>query len=33
VAASWQEYPMGHEVLPSESRDIGHWLIARLSTY
>jgi len=30
VAAAWQEYPMGHEVLPSEIRDIGYWLNARL---
>jgi phospholipase/carboxylesterase len=30
VAAAWQEYPMGHEVLPSEIRDIGCWLSARL---
>lgn len=32
VAASWQEYPMGHEVLPSQIRDIGHWLSARLNS-
>lgn len=30
IAASWQEYPMGHEVLPGEIRDIAHWLSARL---
>ena len=30
VAAAWQEYPMGHEVLPTEIRDIGIWLSARL---
>ena len=32
VPASWQEYPMGHEVRPSQIRDIGQWLSARLST-
>ena len=31
VTATWQEYPMGHEVLPEEIRDIGSWLVARLS--
>lgn len=30
VTVTWQEYPMGHEVLPEEIRDIGTWLIARL---
>ncbi|MFO2465118.1 alpha/beta fold hydrolase [Pseudomonas sp. 15FMM2] len=30
VTVTWQEYPMGHEVLPQEIRDIGTWLIARL---
>lgn len=30
VDALWQEYPMGHEVLPEEIRDIGAWLAARL---
>ena len=30
VTATWQEYPMGHEVLPEEIRDIGAWLTARL---
>lgn len=30
VDALWQEYPMGHEVLPEEIRDIGTWLAARL---
>ncbi|TBV05939.1 alpha/beta hydrolase [Phytopseudomonas dryadis] len=30
VAATWQEYPMGHEVLPEEIGDIGNWLAARL---
>jgi len=30
VTATWQEYPMGHEVLPEEIRDIGTWLTARL---
>lgn len=31
VAVRWQEYPMGHEVLDSQIRDIGHWLSTRLS--
>lgn len=31
VNAGWQEYPMEHEVLPEEIRDIGTWLIQRLS--
>ena len=26
VTATWQEYPMGHEVLPQEISDIGVWL-------
>ncbi|MGE8177780.1 alpha/beta hydrolase [Pseudomonas fluorescens] len=30
VTATWQEYPMGHEVLPEEIRDIGVWLAERL---
>ncbi|SDE87375.1 alpha/beta hydrolase [Phytopseudomonas seleniipraecipitans] len=30
VTVKWQEYPMGHEVLPEEIRDIGNWLAARL---
>ena len=30
VTVTWQEYPMGHEVLPEEIRDIGVWLSARL---
>ncbi|MDO9346367.1 alpha/beta hydrolase [Pseudomonas pergaminensis] len=30
VTVTWQEYPMGHEVLPEEIRDIGAWLTARL---
>ena len=30
VTVTWQEYPMGHEVLPEEIRDIGTWLVARL---
>ncbi|KPA93319.1 MULTISPECIES: alpha/beta hydrolase [Pseudomonas] len=30
VTATWQEYPMGHEVLPEEINDIGTWLAARL---
>ncbi|POA20466.1 carboxylesterase [Pseudomonas sp. FW300-N1A1] len=30
VTVAWQEYPMGHEVLPEEIRDIGAWLSERL---
>jgi len=30
VTATWQEYPMGHEVLPQEISDIGVWLGDRL---
>ncbi|CAI8995151.1 Carboxylesterase 1 [Pseudomonas chlororaphis] len=30
VTVTWQEYPMGHEVLPEEIRDIGAWLSERL---
>ena len=30
VSVTWQEYPMGHEVLPEEIRDIGAWLTERL---
>ncbi len=30
VTAAWQEYPMGHEVLPQEIADIGVWLGDRL---
>ncbi|MBP5074536.1 alpha/beta hydrolase [Pseudomonas chlororaphis] len=30
VTATWHEYPMGHEVLPEEIRDIGAWLCERL---
>ncbi|MFY0729417.1 alpha/beta hydrolase [Pseudomonas sp. NFX15] len=30
VTVTWQEYPMEHEVLPEEIRDIGTWLIERL---
>lgn len=30
VDVLWQEYPMGHEVLPEEIRDIDAWLAARL---
>lgn len=30
VTVTWQEYPMGHEVLPEEIRDIGQWLRQRL---
>ena len=30
VTVTWQEYPMGHEVLPEEIRDISVWLSERL---
>jgi phospholipase/carboxylesterase len=30
VTVTWQEYPMEHEVLPEEIRDIGIWLTERL---
>ncbi|MBV4475850.1 alpha/beta fold hydrolase [Pseudomonas sp. B2M1-30] len=30
VTVTWQEYPMEHEVLPEEIRDIGQWLGERL---
>ena len=30
VSVTWQEYPMGHEVLPQEIHDIGTWLTERL---
>ena len=30
VTVAWQEYPMGHEVLPQEIHDIGAWLAERL---
>ena len=30
VTVTWQEYPMGHEVLPQEIHDIGSWLTERL---
>lgn len=30
VTVTWQEYPMSHEVLPEEIRDIGVWLAERL---
>jgi phospholipase/carboxylesterase len=30
VTVTWQEYPMEHEVLPEEIRDIGAWLTERL---
>jgi len=30
VTATWQEYPMGHEVLPQEISDIGNWLAEKL---
>ena len=31
VSVTWQEYPMGHEVLPEEISDIGNWLTKHLS--
>lgn len=30
VTVTWQEYPMEHEVLPEEIRDIGTWMSERL---
>jgi phospholipase/carboxylesterase len=30
VTVTWQEYPMGHEVLPQEISDIGVWLAQTL---
>jgi phospholipase/carboxylesterase len=30
VPAQWNDYPMAHEVVPQEIRDIGDWLAARL---
>ena len=30
VDVTWQEYPMGHQVLPEEIHDIGAWLTERL---
>ena len=30
VPVTWREYPMGHEVLPEQIRDIGDWLQQRL---
>jgi phospholipase/carboxylesterase len=30
VTVTWQEYPMGHEVLPQEISDIGVWLADQL---
>ncbi|MES2818329.1 MAG: alpha/beta hydrolase [Pseudomonadota bacterium] len=31
VTVHWQDYPMGHEVLPREVADIGDWLATRLA--
>ena len=31
VTVAWNEYPMGHEVLPQEIADIGVWIKDRLS--
>jgi phospholipase/carboxylesterase len=31
VTVAWNEYPMGHEVLPQEIADIGVWLKGRLN--
>ncbi|KFX69768.1 carboxylesterase [Pseudomonas taeanensis MS-3] len=31
INVTWQDYPMAHEVLPEEIRDIGTWLDARLN--
>ncbi|AVB19029.1 MULTISPECIES: alpha/beta hydrolase [Pseudomonas syringae group] len=30
VTVGWQEYPMGHQVLPQEIHDIGVWLAEKL---
>lgn len=30
VQAQWKEYPMAHEVLPAEIRDIGDWMASQL---
>jgi len=30
VDAQWKDYPMAHEVVPEEIREIGEWLAARL---
>jgi len=30
VSVKWHQYPMGHEVMQEEIRDIGLWLLARL---
>ena len=30
VTATWQEYPMEHQVLPQEIADIGNWLASKL---
>jgi len=30
VTVQWQEYPMGHQVLPQEIHDIGVWLTEKL---
>lgn len=30
VKAQWKDYPMAHEVLPEEIRDIGDWLMVQL---
>jgi phospholipase/carboxylesterase len=32
VPVEWRDYPMGHEVLPEEIRDIADWLEQRLSS-
>ncbi|MNL70564.1 Carboxylesterase 2 [compost metagenome] len=32
VAVQWRDYPMAHEVLPEEIRDIADWLAQRLNT-
>jgi len=31
VPAEWRDYPMAHEVIPEEIRDIGAWLSERLA--
>jgi len=30
VDVQWKDYPMAHEVVPEEIREIGEWLAARL---
>ncbi|WP_372867066.1 alpha/beta hydrolase, partial [Pseudomonas sp.] len=32
VTVQWRDYPMAHEVLPEEIRDIADWLAQQLCT-